>query len=78
MEGTAEIGAREWHGEGKTQARLVQLIDRDDYERSGLCLPGSAGRVGIGPVNLALLRTGGYHSGVGASNAVSISALSAR
>lgn len=78
MKGTVEIGARQRHGERKTQARLVQLIDRDDHERSRLRLLGPTRRIGVGPIDLTLLRAGVYHSGVGASKEVSISALSAR
>ena len=78
VEGAAEIGAGEWDGEGEAEAGAVQLVDGDDGEGTRLCLLASARRFGIGPVDLALLRAGAYHSGVGESKAASISLLSAR
>lgn len=78
MEGAAEIGAGERNGKRKAKTRLVQLIDRDNRERSRLCLPFAPRRIGIGPVDVPLLGRRGYHSGVEASKADSISRLSAR
>jgi hypothetical protein len=78
MEGAAEIGARERNGKRKAKARLVQLIDRDNRERSRLCLLFALRRIGVGPVDVPLLGRRDYHSGVKASKAHSISRLSAR
>lgn len=78
VQGVAEVGAGERNGERETQTRLVQLIDRDDYEGTWLCLLSAPRRVGIGPVDLTLLGANAYHSGVGASKPDPISPLSAR
>ncbi len=78
MERTAEIGSGEWDGEGETEACLIQLVDRDDREGTGLGLLSSASGIGVRPVHITLLGPGVYHSGVGASKADSISATSAR
>jgi hypothetical protein len=78
VQGVAEIGSRERYGEGDVEARLVQLIDRNDHEGAGLCLLPPAGWVGVGPVDIALARLRLYHSGAGASKLDSSSSLSAR
>jgi len=78
MERAAEVGACKRYGERKTEACAIQLVDRNYGERAWLRLLGSAGGIGIGPVNLALLWASHYHSGVGASNVASIALLSAR
>lgn len=80
MERTAEIGSGEWDGEGETEACLIQLVNRDDRERARLCLLSAASGIGVSPVHIALLGSGAYayHSGVDASKADSISAVSAR
>lgn len=78
VQGIAEVGSGERHGEGEIEARLVQLIDRDDHEGAGLCLLPASRRVGVRPVDVALPGLLPYHSGVGASKPDSISSLSAR
>lgn len=78
MESAAEIGPCERHGEGKPEARLVQLIDRNDHEGAGLGLLPASSRFGICPVDIALLGLRSYHSGAGVSKPDSSSSLSAR
>jgi hypothetical protein len=78
MQGAAEVGSGEGHGEREAETRLVQLIDRDDREKARLGLLPSAGWIGVSPINVTLLGPGAYHSGVDASKAESISAVSAR
>lgn len=77
VQGVREVGAGEGNGQGKMEAGTVQLVDGNDGEWAGLCLLASACRFGISPVDLALLGSRLYHSGVGASKASS-SLLSAR
>lgn len=78
VQGVAEVGSGERDGEGEIEARLVQLIDRDDHKGAGLCLLPASRRVGVCPVDVALLGLLLYHSGIGASKPDSISSLSAR
>lgn len=78
MERATEVGAGERNREGEAEARAVQLVDGDDGKGPGLGLLGSTRWIGVGPIDLPLLRASGYHSGVGASKAASISRLSAR
>ncbi len=73
-----EVGARERDGEGEAETAAVQLVDGDDGKRTSLRLLASTRWFGIGPIDLALLRSSAYHSGVGALKAASISLLSAR
>lgn len=78
MERTIEIGARERNGKGEAEARLVQLVDRNDHEGTGLGLLSASRRIRVCPVNVSLLGLWLYHSGAGASKPDPISALSAR
>jgi hypothetical protein len=78
MQGTAEVGSSEWHPKGEAKTRLVQLVDRDNHEGTGLGLLPTPRRVGVCPVDITLLGLRLYHSGVGASKPDSISSLSAR
>jgi hypothetical protein len=77
VERATEVGAGERDRQGETEARTVKLIDGDDGKGSGLGLLGPTRWIGVSPVDLPLLRTNGYHSGVGASKPPSISRLSA-
>ena len=78
MQGIAEIGSRERHGKREAEARLVQLVDRDNYEGAGLGLLPTSSWFGIGPVDVALLGLGLYHSGAEASKPDSSPSLSTR
>jgi hypothetical protein len=78
MESAAEVRSGKWDSKRETEARLVQLVDRDDRKRARLGLLSSSGGIGVRPVHIALLGRGPYHSGVDASKADSISAVSAR
>jgi hypothetical protein len=78
MKWAAEIGAGEWDRQREAEARAIQLVDGDDGEGPRLRLLCSPRWVGIGPVDLPLLGTSSYHSGVEASKADSVSRLSAR
>lgn len=76
MQSAAEVGSRKGHSKGEAETRLVQLIDRDDHERTSLCLLPASSRVGVCPVDVALLGLRLYHSGAGASKPDSTSSLS--
>ena len=78
MQSTTEVGARERNSEGKSEARLIQLVNRDDHEGAGLGLLPASCRFGVSPVNVALLGLRLYHSGADASKPDSSSSLSAR
>jgi len=78
MESAAEIGSGEGNSEREAETRPVQLVDRDDRERPRLSLLSPPSGIGVGPVHVTLLGPGSYHSGVDASKADSISAVSAR
>jgi hypothetical protein len=78
MQGVVEVSSGERHGKRKPETRLVQLIDRNDYERPRLSLLSPSSRIGVGPINLTLARTRLYHSGADASKSDSIASLSAR
>lgn len=78
MESAAEVGAGERYGEGKPDARLIQLVDRDDDEGTGLGLLPASCRFGVSPIDVALLGLQLYHSGAVASKPDSNSSLSAR
>jgi len=49
-----EVRLRERDDKRDPKARAVELIDRDDHERSGLRLLGSTSRIGIRPHDIAL------------------------
>jgi hypothetical protein len=53
VQGVAEVGSRERYGEGEVEARLVQLVDRDDHEGTGLGLLPALRRIGVRPVDPA-------------------------
>lgn len=78
MEGIAEVGSRERHGEGEAEIRLVQLVDRHDHEGLRLGLLPTLSWVGVCPVDITLLGLWLYHSRIGASKPDSIPSLSAR
>ena len=78
MQVATEVGSGEGHSEGKAEARLVQLVDRNDHEGSGLGLLPASRRIGVRPVDITLLGLRLYHSGADASNPDSISSLSVR
>lgn len=78
MEGVAKVGAGERHSKRETETGLVELVHRDDHERSGLGLLPASCWIGIGPVHVALMGLRLYHSGAGAWKPDSISSLSAR
>lgn len=78
MERIAKVGSSERDCEREIETGLVQLVDRDDHEGTGLGLLSSSRRVGVGPVDVALVGLWPYHSGAGASKPDSISSLSAR
>ncbi len=77
VEGAAEIGSGKRNSERQSKARLIQLINRNYCERSWLGLLPPTRGIGVGPIHITLLGSGVYHSGVEASNADSISRLSA-
>ena len=78
MQSVAEIGSRERHAERKAETRLIELVDRDNYEGAGLGLLPASSWFGIRPIDIALLRLRLYHSGAGASKPDSSSSLSTR
>jgi len=78
MQRIAELGAGERHGEREAEPRLVQLIDRNDHERTSFGLLTAPRWVRIGPVDITLVGTSVYHSGAGPSKADPIPWLSAR
>src|SRR6266540_4591481 len=67
MEGVREVGPRERDGKRETKRRAVELINRDDDERPGLCLLGAAGGIRVGPHDIALARRPRQYSGRDAS-----------
>jgi hypothetical protein len=78
MQGTAEVGSRERNPKREAKTRLVQLVNRDNHEGTGLGLLPAPRRVGVCPVDVTLLGLRLYHAGVGASKPDSISPVSAR
>lgn len=78
MQGAAEVCSSERHGKGEAKVRLIEVIDRNDHEGTGLGLFPPPGRIGVGPVDIALVGLWLYHSGAGASKPDAISSLSAR